>query len=187
MFSYIYIYIYIFFFSLLHFNFTCQLLFYYHYYYFPFFLFFYHTSCTLFPTNKPLHPQCRRLIILEYEGELYRIEVLKMYNEETGDKKETYAFEKWCWGNYENNSEWSHEWPIDALVLYQISPPCSLEALVAKQKLSHFCPTIRRQDASAREEETMINMVDGKRRGRPRFDGWVVRKKLPSCIRENLM
>ena len=26
-------------------------------------------------TNKPLHPQCRRLIILEYEGELYRVEV----------------------------------------------------------------------------------------------------------------
>ena len=52
-------------------------LFYYHYYYFffPFFLFFYYTSCTLFPTNKPLHPQCRRLIILEYEGELYRVEV----------------------------------------------------------------------------------------------------------------
>ena len=51
-------------------------LFYYHYYYFffPFFLFFYYTSCTLFPTNKPLHPQCRRLIILEYEGELYRVE-----------------------------------------------------------------------------------------------------------------
>ena len=41
----------------------------------PFFLFFYYTSCTLFPTNKPLHPQCRRLIILEYEGELYRVEV----------------------------------------------------------------------------------------------------------------
>ena len=60
----------------LHFNFTCQLLFYYHYYFFPFFLFFYHTSCILFPTNKPLHPQCRRLIILEYEGELYTIEVI---------------------------------------------------------------------------------------------------------------
>ena len=55
-------------------------LFYYHYYYFffPFFLFFYYTSCTLFPTNKPLHPQCRRLIILEYEGELYRVEVDKI-------------------------------------------------------------------------------------------------------------
>ena len=45
------------------------------FFFFPFFLFFYYTSCTLFPTNKPLHPQCRRLIILEYEGELYRIEV----------------------------------------------------------------------------------------------------------------
>ena len=40
---------------------------------FPFFLFFY-TSCTLFRTNKPPHPQCRR-IILEYEGALYRVEV----------------------------------------------------------------------------------------------------------------
>ena len=45
------------------------------FFFFPFFLFFYYTSCTLFPTNKPLHPQCRRLIILEYEGELYRVEV----------------------------------------------------------------------------------------------------------------
>ena len=40
---------------------------------FPLFLFFSHTSCTLFPTNKPPHPQCRR-IILEYEGALYRVE-----------------------------------------------------------------------------------------------------------------
>ena len=43
-------------------------------FFFPFFLFFSHTSCTIFPTNKPLHPQCRRSIILEYEGALYRIE-----------------------------------------------------------------------------------------------------------------
>ena len=41
---------------------------------FPFFLFFSLTSCTLFPTNKPRHPQCRR-IILEYEGALYQVEV----------------------------------------------------------------------------------------------------------------
>ena len=43
-------------------------------FFFPF-LFFSHTSCTFFPTNKPLHPQYRRRIILEYEGALYRIEV----------------------------------------------------------------------------------------------------------------
>ena len=42
--------------------------------FFPFFLFFSLTSCTLFPTNKPRHPQCRR-IILEYEGALYQVEV----------------------------------------------------------------------------------------------------------------
>ena len=46
----------------------------YYYYFFPFFLFFSLTSCTLFPTNKPRHPQCRR-IILEYEGALYQVEV----------------------------------------------------------------------------------------------------------------
>ena len=57
----------------LHIYFTCQLFF------SPFFLFFSHTSCTLFPTNKPLHPQCRRRIILEYEGALYRIEVEALY------------------------------------------------------------------------------------------------------------
>ena len=28
---------------------------------FPFFLFFSHTSCTLFPTNKPPYQQCRRM------------------------------------------------------------------------------------------------------------------------------
>ena len=40
---------------------------------FSFFLFF-SFSCTLFSTNKPCHPQCRR-IILEYEGALYQVEV----------------------------------------------------------------------------------------------------------------
>ena len=68
-------------------------LFYYHYYYFffPFFLFFYYTSCTLFPTNKPLHPQCRRLIILEYEGELYRVEV----EEALAHRMECFDYNSW--------------------------------------------------------------------------------------------
>ena len=42
--------------------------------------------------------------------------------------------------NYENYAERSHEWPINASVLDQMYPPCSPEALVAKQKQSHFCP-----------------------------------------------
>ena len=53
---------------------TCILSFYLLLLFFPFFLFFSLTSCTIFPTNKPRHPQCRR-IILEYEGALYQVEV----------------------------------------------------------------------------------------------------------------
>ena len=52
--------------------------------------------------------------------------------------------------NYENYSEHSREWPINASVLDEISPPCSPEALVVNISYHISAPTTRRQDGMAR-------------------------------------
>ena len=81
------------------------------------------------------------------------------------------AFELWCWGKL-LRVPWTAK-RSNQSVIKEISPEYSLEGLMLKLKIQHFGHLVWRTDSF--EETVMLGKIEGgKRRGRQRWDGWMV-------------
>ena len=79
------------------------------------------------------------------------------------------AFELWCWRRLLRvpwTARRSHQ-----SILKEISPGCSLEALMLKLKLQYFGHLMRR--ANSLEKTLMLGKIEGMRREWQRIDGWM--------------
>ena len=82
-----------------------------------------------------------------------------------GESRRIDAFELWCWRRL-LRVPWTARRSSQS-VLKEISPGCSLEALMLKLKLQYFGHIIRRVDSF--EKTLMLGGVGGGRRGRQRM------------------
>ena len=71
-----------------------------------------------------------------------------------------YAFELWCWRRL-LRVPWTAR-RSNQSILKEISPGCSLEGLMLKQKLQYFGHLIRRADSF--EKTLMLGKIEGRRR-----------------------
>ena len=71
------------------------------------------------------------------------------------------AFELWCWRRL-LRVPWTARRPNQS-ILKEISPGCSLEALMLKLKLQYLGHLIRRADSF--EKTLMLGKIEGRRRG----------------------
>ena len=94
-----------------------------------------------------------------------------MYGCESGTIKKaecrrTDGFELWCWGRL-LRVPWTAR-TYNQSVLKEISPECSLEGLMLKQKLQYFGHLMQRTDSW--EKTLMLGKIEGRRRrGRQRM------------------
>ena len=75
------------------------------------------------------------------------------------------AFELWCWRRL-LRVPWTAR-RFNQSILKEISPGCSLEALMLKLKLQYFGHLMRRADSL--EKTLMLGKIEGRRRGRQRM------------------
>ena len=75
------------------------------------------------------------------------------------------AFELWCWRRL-LRIPWTARRSSQS-ILKEISPGCSLEGMMLKQKLQYFGHLMRRVDSS--EKTLMLGGIRGRRRGRQRM------------------
>ena len=75
------------------------------------------------------------------------------------------AFELWCWRRL-LRVPWT-ERRDNQSILKEISPGCSLEALMLKLKLQYFGHLMRRPNSF--EKTVMLGKIEGRRRGRQRM------------------
>ena len=78
------------------------------------------------------------------------------------------AFELWCWRLL--RVPWTSR-RSNPSILKEISPGCSLEGLMLKLKLQYFGNLMWRNDSL--EKTLMVGKIEGGRRGRQRWDGWM--------------
>ena len=82
------------------------------------------------------------------------------------ERRRINAFELWCWRRLLRVS-WTARRSIQS-ILKEISPGCSLEGLMLKQKLQYFGHLMRRADSF--EKTLMLGKIEGRRRrGRQRM------------------
>ena len=86
------------------------------------------------------------------------------------ERPRTDAFELWCWRRL-LRVPWTAR-RSNQSILKEISPGCSLEALMLKLKFQHFDHLMRRADSS--EKTLMPGETEGRRRrGRQRMRWWM--------------
>ena len=76
------------------------------------------------------------------------------------ERRRINAFELWCWRRFLRVS-WTAR-RSNQSILKEISPRCSLEGLMLKQKLQYFGHLLRRADSF--EKALMLGKIEGRRR-----------------------
>ena len=87
----------------------------------------------------------------------------------TADHQRIDAFELWCWRRL-LRVPWTARRSIQS-ILKEISPECSLEALMLKLKLQYFGHLMQRADSF--EKPLMLGKIEGRRRRKRQKMRWL--------------